>query len=300
MERINSAVKQVNGILAGVKEQLSSTLAQVETTVKSADSLIKGATPQVNAILASADKIGANLQEIIDGVQEGQGTVGALFKDQALYDSVRRSVDKTEIVVENLRETSANASRVVKKVEDSDIVPEVQRVVKNLQQITLQVKAAIDKFQSASSDGGMGENLQRTLADAHEAMSDLADDTEALKHNFLFRGFFKKRGFYDLDVLTAPEYRSSEFAKGFKKHRVWLESAKAFTEDAKGGVALTIDGKMRLDEAMTEILKFPRNGPLMVEGFAGEGTASQQYLLGRQRAVRVQAYIVERISPSPG
>ncbi len=49
-----------------------------------------------------------------------------------------------------------------------------------------------------------------------------------------------------------------------------------------------MEGKARLDEAMTELLNFPRNGPLMVEGFAGEGTASQQYLVGRQRAVRVR------------
>ena len=68
--------------------------------------------------------------------------------------------------------------------------------MQNLQQITQQVKDAVDKFQSASGEGGVGENLQRALADAHEAMSDLSDNTEALKHNFLFRGFFNKRGFF--------------------------------------------------------------------------------------------------------
>jgi phospholipid/cholesterol/gamma-HCH transport system substrate-binding protein len=42
MDQVSAAVKQVNGILTGVKEQLNSTLAQVETTVKSADVMIKG------------------------------------------------------------------------------------------------------------------------------------------------------------------------------------------------------------------------------------------------------------------
>ncbi len=179
-------------------------------------------------------RISANLREIIDGIQEGQGTVGALFKDRELYDSVKRSAGKTETVVENLREASASAKKIINKVEESDIVPEVQRTVKNLQQITLQVKDAVDKFQSASGEGGVSENLQRTLADAHEAMSDLSDDTEALKHNFLFRGFFKKRGFFDLAGLTSPEYKSPAFAKGFKRHRVWLESANLFNKDAEG------------------------------------------------------------------
>ena len=109
MDQINGVVKQVNGIMAGVKDQLVSTLSQIEVTVKSANVIIQDATPHVKSILASADKIGANLHEIIDGIQEGQGTVGALFKDQELSGSVKRSVAKTEKIIENLRETSASA-----------------------------------------------------------------------------------------------------------------------------------------------------------------------------------------------
>jgi phospholipid/cholesterol/gamma-HCH transport system substrate-binding protein len=299
MEEMNGVVKQVNGIMAGVKDQLVSTLSQIEDTAHSANLLVKEATPNVKSILASADKIGANLGEIIDGIQEGQGTVGALFKDKELYASVKRSVDKTEKVVENLRDTSASAKKIVNKVEEGDIVSEVQRTVKNLQQITLQVKDAVDKFQSASGEGSVGENLQRTLSDAHEAMSDLSDSTEALKHNFLFRGFFNKRGFFDLTAITAPEYKSPAFGKGFKKHRVWLESVNLFNRDAKGVELLSVEGKARLDEAMTELLNFPRNGPIMIEGFAGEGTASRQYLRGRQRAVRVEAYLIGRFHLRP-
>jgi phospholipid/cholesterol/gamma-HCH transport system substrate-binding protein len=299
LDEMNGAVKQVNGVMAGVKDQLVSTLSQIEGTAKTTNLLIKDATPNVTRILASADKIGANLREVIDKIQEGQGTVGALFKDKELYDSVKRSVDKTENVVENLRDTSASAKKIMNTVEESDIVPEVQRTVKNLQQITLRVKDAVDKFQMASGEGSVGENLQRALADAHEVMSDLADDTEALKHNFLFRGFFNRRGFFDLGALTTPEYKSPAFAKAFKRHRVWLESVNLFNRDAKGVEVLSVEGKARLDEAMTDVLKFPRNGPLMLEGFAGEGTPSQQYLLGRRRAVGVQAYIIDRFHLRP-
>lgn len=294
IEEITGVVKQVNGIMAGVKEQLVATLSQLEGTAKSANTLIDSANPQVKSILASADKISANLTEIIKGIQEGRGTVGALFKDKELYASVKRSVDTAESAVENIRDSSASAKRIISKVEKSDIVPEVQRTIQNLQQITQQVKDAVDKFQSASGEGGVGENFQRALADTHEAMSDLSDNTEALKHNFLFRGFFNKRGFFDLGALTTPEYKSPAFGKGFKKHRVWLESENLFRKDASGVELLSAEGKARLDETMTELLNFPRNGPLMIEGFTGVGTAPQRYLLGRRRAVRVQAYLIDR------
>ncbi len=299
MDEMNGTVKQVNGILAGVKDQLVSTLSQIEDTAQSTNVLIQDATPKVKSMLGTADRISASFREILDGIQQGQGTAGALFKDKELYDSVKRSVDSTEKVVENLRDTSASAKRIVNTVDESDIVPEVQKTVKNLQQITLRLKEAVDKFQSASGESGVADNLQRTLADAQEAMSDLSDNTEALKHNFLFRGFFNKRGFFDLGSLTTPEYKNPNFAKGFKRHRVWFESASLFNKDAKGVEVLSAEGKARLDEAMTELLNFPRNGPLMVEGYAGEGTASQKYLAGRQRAVRVQAYIVGRFKLRP-
>ncbi|MCX6596251.1 MAG: MlaD family protein [Acidobacteria bacterium] len=299
MDEISSAVKQVNGVLTAVKEQLSSTLTEVENVVRSVNVVVKDATPAVKGIVESAHKITGSLNEIIDGVQAGEGTMGALFKDKELYASVRRSAEKTEQTIENVREATASVKKITAKVDESDIVPEVQRTVANLQRITLQVKDAVDKFQSASGEGGVGENLQRTLADAHEAMSDLADNTEALKHNFFFRGFFKRRGFYDLGSITTREYLSKGFAKGFKQHRIWLESAELFSLDSKGIQVLSPAGKRRLDEVIAEVMTLPRNGPLIVEGFAGEGTDAQRYLVSRRRSSRVQTYIIDRFRLRP-
>ena len=50
---------------------------------------------------------------------------------------------------------------------------------------------------------------------------------------------------------------------------------------------------------MTEILQFPRNGPLIVEGFAAGGTAAQQHLRSRGRAAVVQTYITYRFHLRP-
>lgn len=292
IDQVNGVVKKVNGILEDVKEPVLLAVAQIEAAAHSADKLIKHATPEVKGILASANKISANLNEIIDGVQEGEGAVGKLFKDKEMAASLHRSID-------NIQDATVDVKKVVKKVEASEIVPEIQKTVKNIQHITAQVKDAVEKFQSDSGEGGVGENLQRTLADAHEAMSDLSDNTEALKHNFFFRGFFKRRGFYDLGALTAPEYQKASFGKGFKKHPIWLASADLFQTDAKGLETITPAGKAKLDAAMTEILQLPRNGPLMIEGYSGTGVPSQQYLVGRRRAARVQMYLIDRFHLRP-
>ena len=38
-------------------------------------------------------------------------------------------------------------------------------------------------------------------------MADMAETTEALKHNFLVRGFFTRRGYFDLADVSVDAYR---------------------------------------------------------------------------------------------
>ena len=38
----------------------------------------------------------------------------------------------------------------------------------------------------------------------------MADDSEALKHGFLLRGFFKRRGYYSMARLTPDKYRNDK------------------------------------------------------------------------------------------
>jgi phospholipid/cholesterol/gamma-HCH transport system substrate-binding protein len=284
---------------SGTVKLVNTALVNINDIAETADHLVKSAAPDLTGILDSSNKVATNIRQITDGIQEGHGAVGVLLNDKGLADNLTHTVSDARVSAQNLRETTDRANRIVAKFDDSNIMPEVQQSVKNLQQITAQVKDAVDKFQPASGDSGVGENLQKTVADAQEAMSDLSEDTEALKHNFLFRGFFKDRGFYDLASVGVPEYKEGKFAKGFQRHPVWLESAALFSTDSTGVEALSAPGKKKLDEAMTDILQFPRNGPLMVEGYSGVGSASQQYLSARRRAVLVQSYLTYRFHLRP-
>jgi hypothetical protein len=53
-------------------------------------------------------------------------------------------------------------------------------------------------------------NLKETLSNANDATANLADDTEALKHNFLVRGFFRSRGYYSLTDISPDRYRTDK------------------------------------------------------------------------------------------
>lgn len=49
-------------------------------------------------------------------------------------------------------------------------------------------------------------NISQSLSNLNAATANMADDTEALKHNFLVRGFFRHRGYYNLSHINPDQY----------------------------------------------------------------------------------------------
>ena len=100
------------------------------------------------------------------------------------------------------------------------IAAEAEQAAKTARIAADGARSAIARLQeSGSSDGAVqsivGE-LRQTLSSTRDAMANLAENTEALKRNVLVRGFFEDRGYYDLDGITAIDYRHGVLAG---KHR---------------------------------------------------------------------------------
>jgi hypothetical protein len=145
-------------------------------------------------------------------------------------------------------------------------------------------------------------------------MSDLAENTEALKRNLLFRGFFEDRGYYDLNDLTPADYREGALAGKYRQPiRIWLRADRLLAPVAPpasgtipGGVVaprtaeiLSNDGRSRLDQAMAELLRYPRNSPLIIEGYALADTRDERFLRAAERARQVRDYVVAKYGVSP-
>jgi phospholipid/cholesterol/gamma-HCH transport system substrate-binding protein len=131
-------------------------------------------------------------------------------------------------------------------------------------------------------------------------MSDLAENTEALKRNFFFRGFFNRRGYFDLDEISVQQYRQGALETGDRRVlRMWVSSAVLFEQGADGEERLSTQGEARLDSAMSAYVKYPRNSPFVVEGYAPGGTADRRFLLSRVRAKLVRDYIVAKFGLDP-
>ena len=115
---------------------------------------------------------------------------------------------------------------------------ETEGTVRNLREATDGIRAALASF--ASPDGTaqqITQTLRNTLVEVQEVTSDLAEGTEALKRNF-FRGFFRQRGFFDLDSVSREEYQSGVLegrtARRFESGSTRVSCSPAIPTDRSG------------------------------------------------------------------
>jgi phospholipid/cholesterol/gamma-HCH transport system substrate-binding protein len=267
VERMGDTVTKVNDAVDGMKDDVQRAVVAIADTVDNANALITGVTGEVTKIAASGALITADAAQISEGIRSGKGTIGKLVNDDELYNRVSAIAKQTE-------ETTAYA-----------------------RQLVLSAKETLEGLQS--KDGavqGMTASVKQTMDNASESMASFAENMEALKHNFLLRGFFNKRGYFDLAQISPADYRQGALTKGSDRRvvRVWLRSD-ALLEPEPGHPdkeQLSEAGKDGVDAAIAPYLEFLASGIVMVEGYAQQGPRDEQYLRSRVRASIVRDYLV--------
>jgi phospholipid/cholesterol/gamma-HCH transport system substrate-binding protein len=136
------------------------------------------------------------------------------------------------------------------------------------------------------------------MANSREAMADLAENMEALKHGFFFRGFFNNRGFYDLNTLSLADYQSKDFDKKAHKEREWIPEAGLFAIKADGSEELTDAGRAGIDAAMQDFQRFTEGIALIVEGYSAMGTPNERFMRSRDRSAIVREYLEKKFALS--
>ena len=215
-----------------------------------------------------------------------------------LGNDARRVTDASASLIDETQGMVAEVRRVMGTVTTGQDA--VERVLRETEGTMRSVRTSAEHVEDAIARfSGPDSATQRLLVEAgdvmsraREAMADVADNTEALKRNWLFRGFFAERGFYNLDDLTVAEYRTLLRDDRYAPLRIWLAADRLFETDPDAGLALRDDAGRRIEEAMGELLQYPRSSPIVVEGYATAGAIGPRMLAALARADLVQRYVV--------
>ncbi|MEO6455096.1 MAG: MlaD family protein [Ginsengibacter sp.] len=155
-------------------------------------------------------------------IQDGNGTIGKLLTDETLVNDLSASTITLRRATVNLEKLSANvaayAARLNDKgtlandlVSDTVIFSRLRSTVQQLQQVAGSSQGIVDNLKTATNninnslnnekapvgmllhDEQSAANLKVILQNLKSGTKKLDDDLEAIQHNFLLRGFFKKR-----------------------------------------------------------------------------------------------------------
>lgn len=266
------AFRTVAAEVTGLKDEVQTAIEALTGTAETATEVIGNVGEKIETLTAAsagvvqdAQSVLAEANAVVRNIREGRGTIGKLATDDALYERV------------------VNASR------------EVEQSMRNVREMTDRTRELVTSF--AARDGTAQQvalSLRNALADVQEATSDLAEGTEALKRNFLFRGFFNDRGFFDLDSVSREAYQAGALERDRTAVRIWIDAGRLFATDAAGVERLGDEGRRRLDSAMADLVRYPRDSPLVVEGYAGRSEGEPAYLQSVDRAQLVREYLLAR------
>jgi phospholipid/cholesterol/gamma-HCH transport system substrate-binding protein len=268
---ITETVEALRGDAERAVTQIALTAESAHALTEDARALVEDIRPELAAIVRNGSRISADTRELLAGINRGEGTIGKLIKDDTLYTQMR------------------------------DITAETHAIMQSVRRVTDEAREAIADFRSPDgATQGLMADMQVTLSQAREATADLADNMEALKRNFLLRGFFSDRGYFDLDAISPRDYREGVLENGQRKAlRIWLSDAVIFESRPDGSEALTSGGRARVDSAMATYLEYLPDNPVVIEGYATAGSTGERFQRARARAVLVREYILRQFALMP-
>jgi phospholipid/cholesterol/gamma-HCH transport system substrate-binding protein len=274
MQQMGDTIVKVNQTIDEMKGDVSSAVVAVADTMGNANALITDVSGDVKMMAASGARIADDASQIAAGIRSGKGVIGKLLTDDELYTRATAIVQQTEQAASSAREVVELAKKV------------------------------LEGFQA--KDGpvqGLSADLKQTLDGARTAMVGFGESMDALKHNFLVRGYFNGRGYFDLDDISPAAYKQGALTSGGRRQttRVWLRADTLFESEPGLPVTerLTDAGRARVDEAIGPFLRYVASGTVMVEGHSQEGSPDQQYLRSRARASLVREYLLGKFHFDP-
>ncbi len=158
----------------------------------------------------NTELITIDLLKITNEINRGKGTLGLLINDSIMPKDLKEIMHQTSESVAKLNKliTSLNnKDNVIGVLKDSAVAnniktivhnldkssTEMDEVVANLNTTVLNIKEGKGAINYLSNDPKLVQKIDSTITNINEASFRLNENMEALKHNFLFRGYFKKQ-----------------------------------------------------------------------------------------------------------
>ncbi|MCB9316309.1 MAG: MCE family protein [Lewinellaceae bacterium] len=187
-EEMLRTLDQTNRNVLVISEGLKETIERINnstqlTTLLNDDGLsrdLKAALSNLRNATGTASATMSDLRQVVGDIRQGEGTIGALLRDTAMAYELNN-------VVSEMHALETQLSQLTRQT--GNLVTDVNQVVRGVQ---TDLQEGQGPARLLMQDSLAAARLQNTLGSLEEGTARFSENMEALKHNFLFRRYFKK------------------------------------------------------------------------------------------------------------
>ena len=172
---------RTNNNVADITEDLKNTVRRIRSSeglwaILNDSTLgyhLRASLKKIDQATENTRRFTGDIREVMAGVREGKGSIGRLVADTGLYQDLQQAV--------------ANIDRAGKGAE---------ALMAHLDEVALKIREDVANGKGAANallrDSLIVEKLNASLDNIRMGTDGFNQNMEALKHNFLFRGYFRK------------------------------------------------------------------------------------------------------------
>jgi len=299
----NAAIAQADTLLQSKPPvSMSDLLTRGLGTMDDADATIKQVGGKLNVVLDSVNGAVGNANDLLVGLKEGRGPAGMLLRDEKMAGQIRDTMSNVQSTTSNLNRASGRVDSVVADVQQRQLPQKLDDTMTQIRSASTSANATIQQVQQSLNQAlgpdvngvTAGQNINEALTNVNVATGNMAEDTEALKHNFFFKGFFNRRGYYTLNSLSPQEYRRSKLFGNTQSPRVWLQADALFQHGPHGTEELSAEGRHTIDAAVASFGDTIFTHPIVIEGYSDAAVPADALSWSYARAQLVRNYLEAR------
>lgn len=164
----------------------------------------------INSTSFNAKVITDNLVNITNQISSKEGTIGMLINDTVMSEDLKKTIYNLKINTKTTSESMATLNNiivglnqknnVIGTLKDTMVGRKIKVIIANLEKSSEQINKTITNMKDGkgalnylSNNPKLVKQIDSTMSNINQASSRLNENLEALKHNFLFRGYFKKQ-----------------------------------------------------------------------------------------------------------
>jgi phospholipid/cholesterol/gamma-HCH transport system substrate-binding protein len=162
---------------------------------------------ETQGILAFTKEMTKDLSEVMSKINRGEGTIGKILNDEELYNAATKLTKSADQSLTNLTDDLKDVLVLFDKLGSGveNVVSNVNKVVADIDSMMTGVQEGkglmgsllTDKGKEAESLNQILANLIQVTEESKLGASRLAENMEALKHNWLFKSYYENRGYWD-------------------------------------------------------------------------------------------------------